>query len=236
MKSFLITGCGRSGTGYIAALLTKAGIPCTHEGVFSSALFHPPHKAVLPDAPWGEASWLAAPLIESLPPEVLVFHQIRNPVNVIRSLMIRKFFHPNRQRGSKYACYVRGVLGDKLDEKANPLVQCMAYWLEWNRLVHVGRLAAHSAGAMLYAIEDLSPEKIGLMTHMISGSPIAVSPALFSQVPTNFNHARNVEEEYGEPDEELISWSMLPAADGLKDSIQLAATMYGYSDSDLENA
>ena len=32
--SFVVTGAGRSGTGYTSKLLTELGFPCAHEGIF----------------------------------------------------------------------------------------------------------------------------------------------------------------------------------------------------------
>src|SRR3546814_6093748 len=50
---FLITGCGRSGTGWAAALFTALGYPCGHETVFrydGVGAFNQP-----------DSSWLAVP-------------------------------------------------------------------------------------------------------------------------------------------------------------------------------
>lgn len=88
MKRFVITGCARSGTGYTARLFTQLGVETEHETVFS------PYAETF--AGWGaapgESSWLAAPFIDRLPAGTVVLHQVRHPVDVIRSLLGVHFF------------------------------------------------------------------------------------------------------------------------------------------------
>ena len=80
---YAIVGTGRCGTGYSAEFLTQAGIPFCHEGYYT---FDGPklrngrrnHEAI------GDASWLAVPYLPD--PEVTVVHQLRHPLDVIRSL------------------------------------------------------------------------------------------------------------------------------------------------------
>lgn len=84
----VVTGSGRSGTGFTATLLTSSGIVCGHEEIFG---------------PWvkdfislgrlrNDASWLAAPHLTSLPARTLVVHQTRHPLAVARSYLGIGFF------------------------------------------------------------------------------------------------------------------------------------------------
>jgi hypothetical protein len=60
--SFVVTGVGRSGTGYTAKLLTRLGFPCSHEAVFFPAAEANRGKLFRDEpGPWGEASWMAPP-------------------------------------------------------------------------------------------------------------------------------------------------------------------------------
>ena len=92
MKRFLVTGCARSGTGYIATLLTALGVPCGHERVFNPLTLGKGDELLWPDASPGESSWLAAPFIPNLPEEVLILHQVRETVAMIRSKVRTRFF------------------------------------------------------------------------------------------------------------------------------------------------
>lgn len=78
-RPFLATGCGRSGTTWISHLLTRLGIPTWHERQFD-----PYHSGplVVP-----EASWLAIPYIDTLHRDTPVLRMIRNPYDVISSVM-----------------------------------------------------------------------------------------------------------------------------------------------------
>ena len=77
-KKFIITGCGRSGTGFMQSRLNAVGIKCGHESVFTSKGF----------LKWGEldgdSSWYAAPFLDGFT-DTNVIHLVRNPKDVIRS-------------------------------------------------------------------------------------------------------------------------------------------------------
>lgn len=91
MRHFVVTGCARSGTGYTAALLTHLGAATQHESVFS------PYTTAFEG--WGpqpgESSWLAAPFIDQLPADSVVLHQVRDPGDVVQSLLGLHFFDPH---------------------------------------------------------------------------------------------------------------------------------------------
>ncbi len=84
---FLVTGIGRSGTGYAAKLLTNAKQPCGHEVGFgpkttsaAAALQRLDSLRLV-----GESSWYAAPFIRDLPSDVVILHQVRHPRSWIGS-------------------------------------------------------------------------------------------------------------------------------------------------------
>ena len=65
----VVTGTGRSGTGFAARWLTSAGIPCGHEAFFSHRGYD---KALVrldlkyPELA-AESSWMAAPYLDTPP-------------------------------------------------------------------------------------------------------------------------------------------------------------------------
>lgn len=71
----MVTGSGRCGTQFMAALLSNAGIRCGHERVYTDA----------GPAPWGDwqadSSWMAA--CEDIPVPVVLL--VRHPLAVVRS-------------------------------------------------------------------------------------------------------------------------------------------------------
>lgn len=153
---FVITGCGRSGTQYLAECLLASGIDCTHEQVFrrtgvtkNSAL------------PQGDSSWYAASRIQSLPSNTPVIHIVRNPVKVVTSLYRLGFLSrygwrnividPNPIFVSKNLLMKPKVLVRRIQqayqhykllrqyttclEACDELARLWQYWYQWNRLI-----------------------------------------------------------------------------------------------------
>lgn len=86
---FLITGCGRSGTGWAAALFTTLGYPCGHEAAFNPATRGSAEAAENLARP--DSSWLAVPYAHRLPEGTPVIRVMRNPYAVVRSAVARGF-------------------------------------------------------------------------------------------------------------------------------------------------
>lgn len=95
MSEFLITGCGRSGTGWAAALFTELGFSCSHEGQFSLDA-HGPLRG-------GESSWLAIPHLGSLDPSTPVLRILRDPYEVVWSALYRGFLRDVDEPYARYA-------------------------------------------------------------------------------------------------------------------------------------
>lgn len=93
-SDFLVTGCGRSGTGWAARLFTELGYPCTHEGQFNLTRSGPLRG--------GESSWLAIPRLDSLDPATPVLRIMRDPYEVVVSAVVRGFL---RDVSEPYAAY-----------------------------------------------------------------------------------------------------------------------------------
>jgi hypothetical protein len=86
LRPFVVTGTARSGTTYMAALLGGLGLDLGHEDLFGprTRSFDGWHGKL------GDSSWLAAPFLGDLG-DALVFHQVRHPLKVARSLLGMKF-------------------------------------------------------------------------------------------------------------------------------------------------
>jgi len=149
ISPFVITGCGRSGTTYIAKILNQIGCRCKHEDYFPRLVkigrffisnrhdfFIKFNKVGWRIPPYGEIAWQAAAYLEYLPTATIIFHQVRHPVNFIKS----------RQK--------KGLVGYKLRNRFCPIpvkssnvwefgslpiheqVQYLAeFWIRWNCMV-----------------------------------------------------------------------------------------------------
>jgi hypothetical protein len=81
----VITGCGRSGTQTMARVLQNLFVDATHETVFHQNHSEEEIKKRIDEGKSEvEVSWLAAPYLHLLYPDIKIVHLIRNPLHVIR--------------------------------------------------------------------------------------------------------------------------------------------------------
>ncbi|HET7584817.1 MAG TPA: hypothetical protein VFK13_07920 [Gemmatimonadaceae bacterium] len=159
---FVVTGTGRSGTGYAAKLFNAAGLRCGHEDVFTDkpGLWDSaaPRQGLVARAKEplgrakeelrrrrthfeGDASWMAVPRLARF--KGVSFLQLRHPIPVIRSFMGTKFFsNPLEHRAQRrFASAHFEITGDDIRD-------AMRWWTFWN-----GLAAAHAT--MVYRLEDM---------------------------------------------------------------------------------
>lgn len=241
--SFVVTGCPRSGTGFTSRLMSILGFPCGHEKLFT--LESVTRERIEPFQPerdiWGDSSYLAAPMLNRLPKNTLVFHQVRNPVKVVRSLMGMDFWFtrkccglPGRGRarhGESATTFILRHLPQIAPEEPR-LVQCVNFWVYWNRLIErqgsSDKLRYHR-----YLVEDLGrletgalQEVVGLLGHT---RELDAYHRGLAAIPTNYN-TRPMRR--GDP---AIKWSSLPGGEP-KDSLLELALTYGYTREELQEA
>lgn len=156
MDKILITGCGRSGTGYISNYLTGAGIKCGHEDVFTLNGFKgwKDYEA--------DSSWFAAPFLDELDGDVRIVHIVRHPDKVVNSfyrlglfstlswrnyvmnpdpIFIYRRFLLNPKYIVKRYLHVKGHRkllkenSSSLDRRKSEINRIYDYWYEWNSLI-----------------------------------------------------------------------------------------------------
>ena len=128
----VVTGCPRSGTKYTTEVFKSLGLKAGHEECFT-----PEKHSITGCANEVEASWLAAPFLASLPANVFVIHQVRNPISVIRSLVDgRHLSFDSSYSGFVYSYLTslpRGSLPPKEDQK-----RAEEFWMKWNWFIECG--------------------------------------------------------------------------------------------------
>ncbi|WGL15994.1 hypothetical protein PVT68_14610 [Microbulbifer bruguierae] len=193
-KRFVITGCGRSGTTYIAKLLSQLGCECTHEQYFTGSTPSTArgalarlglHKLAWPTPAIGEAAWEAAPWLPLLADDTLVFHQFRHPLEFIRSRQkkgwvhgrfrshhLRQFPRMNKQR------FAELPLAEQTDWLAR-------FWIDWNALVE-----KHSRGKeyLSYRVEDFDlPRLLDMLQRVNFPHDPEQIARTFEALPRNVN-------------------------------------------------
>jgi hypothetical protein len=214
VQRFLVTGCGRSGTGYTAKLFGDLGLLCGHETVFRPLTDQRAGFGWPVNLP-GESSWLGAPFLKALPKGTIVLHQVREPVAVIRSfLRIRFFDEPSVYLRFAETHVPELAAGDRVE-------RCMRYWLRWNELAERG---AELMGPRYfrYRLEDIDAALVGRVLALV-GYPCAperVERAV-AERPRDYNSRGDKEED---PD---VTWETLPRGE-LRDRLAELASRYGY--------
>jgi hypothetical protein len=164
VRLLLVTGTGRCGTQWIAAALTQAGLPCTHERHWTRRRHG--------DGNWlAEASWPAAPYTPV--PDAYVVHLVRHPLAVIRSRMSGGLF-ADRPTYPKLAAWMYRQVPE-VREGRTELERAALHWVAWNRLV--------AGAAELLRLEDITPDTVSRLVTVTGrvGQPVALPPPVGSR-------------------------------------------------------
>lgn len=153
----LVTGVGRCGTTYMAHLLTKMGIPCGHEAIFTvKGLEEAKNRLKNPELisfsqcsedlplwtdPWeiqADSSYLAAPFLNnSILKNTKVIRILRNPLEVIASYVFdAKYFANDILPITKpFQDFIKFHLPIVYDNNLSPINRAALYYIEWNNLI-----------------------------------------------------------------------------------------------------
>jgi hypothetical protein len=157
---YLVTGCGRSGTVYMAKLLTSLGVPCGHETIFDFDGIERALERIAGSIPlklsetslrakedWvdvntivADASYMAAPYLDFFP-DATIIHVVRHPVKVINSFCNYIHYFQNTEPNPSdphyiynYECFIHNHLGD-LKSYPTPYERACYYYVAWNEMV-----------------------------------------------------------------------------------------------------
>jgi len=201
---FLVTGCARSGTTYVTAVLRRSGLKIGHEEW----------------GPQGCVAWqLAADANYTLfnwnfPKGKLdfdvVIHLVRDPIKVINS-MYGRTVSPNNLSWEHAWRYIVNCCPEISRNDPVP-VKCAKYWYYWN-------LKAERKSVMTLRIEDFH-ERLDEFSHMIG---FQIDPNIANKVPQDINH-------HAFPNDFRVTWAYLEK--NLEPSffrkLQELAVAYGY--------
>lgn len=205
MNKFLIAGCGRSGTKYTAMLLRSLGISCGHERIFGFSGVRP-----WPANVDGDVSSLAPPFLHLRPKGALLFHIVRDPLKVVRSILARNGPASASVRHEKMFLVPAGF--PDIAYKDDPMRWACETWLHRNALTE-------AAGPdMWFQIEALDVPKLREMLDLIGWHvPDKALTGALGNVPRNVNKGRQMPP---------LSWDDVP--DDLQARMIRMAERYGY--------
>lgn len=225
---FVIASCSHSGTTWMARTLSACGLFCSHEQVFSLDGNYNPHLWVL-----GDASLAAVDHLTKVPPNTLILHQLRHPLDAI----------------SGWAAAVDGMddprdflntwegkhgYRELLHRYSWPAGISAAYWCAHNRRIAAEATKAMrlrpSVGYLDYRVEAVDFE---FLTHLGALLGHSVRPDMARRALANTPKRIKPEESNAAYRQrramrELISFASLPEEKGVRDQVVSLAQRFGY--------
>lgn len=215
VRRFLVTGAGRSGTGYIANVLTALGCLTGHEDIFGPKKLRDSEELFWPPEVPGDSSWLGAPYLDALPQGTVVLHQVREPVANVRSSLRIQFFRTQSWYRSFAEQHAPALLSGSEAER------CLCYWLEWNRMAESARTKP-ALEYFRYRLEDIDREIVAEICLRIG---LEASSARIDEVLADLPRDYNTRGDKAHDGD--CRWSELPECD-TKRAVQRLAASYGY--------
>jgi hypothetical protein len=178
---YIITGTGRSGTVYLARVLTSVGILCGHETIFdyhgldvaidriegrrplklsdvSMINFEGNHCTVIPE--WltdinsieADSSYLSAPYLDRM--DVTFIHAVRDPIKVVNSFCNYINYFTNPHPSDPYGYVYEDFIYKNVPELAQqmtPYERACLYYVRWNEMIEK---KLEGKKSIFYRVED----------------------------------------------------------------------------------
>jgi len=210
----LVTGTGRCGLGYVAAVLSSLGMTTGYQDVYNPDSVR--HGEIRWRPARGDASWLAAPFLPHFLGDVI--QVVRHPLAVIGSLAGGGFFAASEGHDGAPAAWAARVSGldpqayAELDAPARDIARAAAHVVRWSAMIE--RYAR-----VRVRVEDLDVRATAAMLQVFGTSREADRIAsVLATVPRGINATRTRRQ---------VDWSDLPA--DLEPAVRRVAETFGYS-------
>jgi hypothetical protein len=213
-RRILVTGCARSGTGYCAALLSRVGIACGHEALFTPVA-QPAEQDGWPSGVEAESSWLAAPFLAQLPRGTLVVHVVRDPAATLRSLWRIGLFRTR----SIYRAFAERHCAPL--NHGEPIERTAKYWLRWNELVESAQLE-RGLRYVRVRLEELDEQTVRHIGELAEREiDLASARRALAEISRHTNTAGERAKDTG------VDWSALARTE-LSRALEQLASRYGF--------
>lgn len=157
---YIVTGTARSGTLFMANVLTSIGYPCTHEAIFTPQGLDKADRVIKEKEPAisskisrgsnlsdyeldivAESSYMAAPFLSKF--DATVIHVVRNPVKVVASMIGSHFryfldsqptFLDEVPDKIIYEQFIFSYL-EELYQEMTQIDRCCLFYIRWNEMI-----------------------------------------------------------------------------------------------------
>lgn len=150
---FLVAGTGRNGSRWIAEVLTGLGLLCGHEKFPMNGR---PAQHLDDDGFVGDASFQCVPhlrKVRELSPGIVIFHQVREPLGYVTSIMGSGGFEHSMTTASPHGKYQMDNVVPKIHPGPDRVTTAMKMWVHWNDM-------ATPYANMRYRVEDVTPYRV----------------------------------------------------------------------------
>lgn len=185
--SYIVASTPRSGTGYAAEVFSAMGMDCGHEEAINPYV---KHYSKATTGIWGDASWLAAPMLPNFPKTTLVLHQLRDPVKSLDSMMTRRQIRgkkrgQNAQKGD-YSNFLKKHVND-WESDESPQERLVRFWVTWHTRIEKSA-SSLDLRYFRYRVEDINEDLLLSIAGQVGATvnPIQIEEAL--SVSTSVNH------------------------------------------------
>lgn len=204
MRPIVITGCQRSGTAYIASLITACGYWCSHERLFRDGRY----QELKPESI--ESSWAAAGYADRFTTPPHLVHQVRHPLSVIASCLARGTFRGKLRPSARWASEIYPGIFQPEDSE---IIRILRYWVEWNTLTE------WASPDVRWRIEYLNAEELAdILTGF--GRPVTAERVAQAQKMIPIANAAT-------SDVDPVTWDDLPVCKLTRRAMTMARR-YGY--------
>ena len=187
-KRIIVTGSARIGTLYLSHILARIGVKATHERVYNYAMDPDGSDHAAISEAWKgkevDVNWMAAPFLRHEPVGTIIWHQLRDPLKVVRCFYSHKMLDDPRA----FAMDLVHKVQPECWERPDDLAKAVWHVHHWNGLVEAER---ERLPILTYRVEDMNPSKLrwllqasGIDESLLRGESIEDA---FAATPTNTN-------------------------------------------------
>lgn len=183
MLKLLITGCARSGLGYLTENMRQLGLKTKHYNAFDSW----PAKTEYLNQFDVVSTWTALPHLQELAENIPVIHLIRQPYKTIRSISkLGLLRNDSNQEMPAEIEEVRRLIPNYT--KLSPHERAATYWTVWNERIELELNRLQINISIRTNVEEINPQYLKFLLCLLNLKPLQpMAETVWNSVPKDFD-------------------------------------------------